>query len=71
MSIYVRFPTCWAILSDKELLFIKFKEQLETKNLSEEEKKKEIQNFLMNTPFNNMCCRMRIYTACDYAKIIV
>ena len=40
MSIYVRCPSCGAILADKELEFIKFKEQLDIKNLSVKNNKK-------------------------------
>lgn len=71
MSIYVRCPSCGAILADKELEFIKFKEELDIKNLSEKEKKDEIEKFLNSIPFNNYCCKMRIYTACDYSKIVI
>ncbi len=104
MSIYVRCPSCGAILADKELDFIKFKEQLDIKNLSEKEKKEEIKKFLdslfIDEEFNEFkkeletkklsedkkkeeiekyleenppkyCCKMRIYTACDYSKIVI
>lgn len=107
MSIYVRCPSCGAILADKELEFIKFKEQLDIKNLSEKEKKEEIEKFLNSIPFNDddiefmkykkeletkklpkdkkkeeikkyleqhppkYCCKMRIYTACDYSKTVI
>lgn len=71
MSIYVRCPSCGAILADKELAFIKFKEQLEIKNLSEKEKNEEIKKFFNTTFFNNYCCKMRLYTSNDNSDKIV
>ena len=71
MSVYVKCPSCGAILADKELKFIEFKEKIDEKNLPEEKRKDEIKKFLDSLYFNNYCCWMRIYTANDYSKIIV
>ena len=35
MSVYVKCPSCGAILADKELKFIEFKEKIDEKNLPE------------------------------------
>ena len=71
MSIYVKCPTCGAIIADKELAFIEFKEKLDQENIKENERQERIKNFLDSLHFNNYCCWIRIYTACDYSKIII
>jgi len=65
-------PTCQFLLADKQLIYeTEFARISNNSKLSEDKKKKEVEQLLNKLGLIRYCCRMRMISYVDQVKIII
>ena len=64
-------PTCNTLLADKQLPFEEGIKKIVKKNLNEKEQIIEKKKLLDNLGLKNYCCRCRMISYIDQAKLII
>jgi DNA-directed RNA polymerase subunit N (RpoN/RPB10) len=69
---YVICPSCGHLLADIEIEFTdKYNKIVENKELDEKKKEKEIEKLFEEFKVKKYCCRMRLISYFDPAKVII
>lgn len=70
--LYIICPTCGKLFADKQIEYEEKSTQISNDNtLTNKEKSKQLRKLLDNLGFINYCCRMRLLSYVDEAKILV
>jgi DNA-directed RNA polymerase subunit N (RpoN/RPB10) len=69
--LYATCPTCKKLLGDKQIIYEKEMEKIiNNEKMSEEEKENEKQK-LAKSLVSRYCCRMRLISYIDFAKLVI
>jgi len=70
--LYAKCPTCKMLLADKQIPYEeRVKKECSDPKLSPEEVAKRRKKILSDLGLTRYCCRMRIISYVDYAKVVV